>query len=81
MVVEMFSLNSDILTHIPSEDILAGWVPQMEGAGTFLAQQIKDPQVLEKIKDAYDNFIESGQVWALVIGFIFGYIFRTFTGY
>lgn len=48
---------------------------------TILAQKIEDPQVLEKMQAAWRKFIESGQVWALIIGFIFGYIFRTFTGY
>lgn len=30
---------------------------------------------------AWDNFIQSGQVWALIIGFIVGYVFRSITSY
>lgn len=32
-------------------------------------------------QSAWDNFIQSGQVWALVIGFIVGYVFRSITSY
>ncbi|MEL6928105.1 MAG: hypothetical protein AAFO95_05690 [Cyanobacteria bacterium J06600_6] len=47
---------------------------------SFLAQMIEDPDVLGQIADAWDWFIESGQVWALVIGMFFGYTFKGFTG-
>ena len=45
----------------------------------LLAQKIEDPQIIEKMQKSWRNFIESGQVWALGIGFVIGYIFRTFT--
>jgi len=41
----------------------------------------KEVDVLAQMQDAYNNFIESGQVWALLIGLILGYIFRSFTAY
>ena len=43
-----------------------------------LAQTIEDPEVLKQIEDGWNNFIESGQVWALLIGLFLGYLFRTF---
>jgi hypothetical protein len=46
----------------------------------LLAQSVKDPDVLGQIQDAWFNFIDSGQVWALVIGTFFGYTFKGFTG-
>ncbi|MDJ0508999.1 MAG: hypothetical protein QNJ64_07070 [Crocosphaera sp.] len=48
-------------------------------ASYLFAQKIEDPQLIEKIQKAWRNFIESGQVWALGIGFVLGYIFKTFT--
>jgi hypothetical protein len=30
---------------------------------------------------AFDNFIQSGQVWALLLGFVLGYLFRSLTTY
>lgn len=47
--------------------------------GLFLAQIIEDPDIIGQITDAWKNFIESGQVWALLIGVFFGYTFANFT--
>ena len=47
---------------------------------SLLAQKIEDPDILGQIEDAWYNFIDSGQVWALLIGVFFGYIFKGFTG-
>ena len=49
-------------------------------ASSLLAQQIEDPDILGQIEDAWFNFIDSGQVWALLIGMFFGYTFKGFTG-
>ena len=46
----------------------------------LLAQNIEDPDILGQIQDAWYNFIDSGQVWALLIGTFFGYTFKGFTG-
>ncbi len=47
---------------------------------SLLAQSIEDPDILGQIQDAWYNFIDSGQVWALLIGMFFGYTFKGFTG-
>ena len=47
---------------------------------SLLAQQIEDPDIIGQIQDAWYNFIDSGQVWALLIGAFFGYTFKGFTG-
>ena len=47
---------------------------------SLLAQQIEDPDIVGQIQDAWYNFIDSGQVWALLIGTFFGYTFKGFTG-
>ncbi|MEY2856248.1 MAG: hypothetical protein RLZZ74_557 [Cyanobacteriota bacterium] len=47
---------------------------------SLLAQHIEDPDVLGQISDAWFNFIDSGQVWALLAGIFFGYTFKGFTG-
>ncbi len=48
---------------------------------TVLAQKIEDPDILGQMQDAWHNFIESGQVWALLIGTFFGYMFKNLTSY
>ncbi|ELR96630.1 hypothetical protein GLO73106DRAFT_00004260 [Gloeocapsa sp. PCC 73106] len=45
------------------------------------AQRVEDPKIFEQMQDNFNNFIESGQVWALGIGLVLGYLFRSFTSY
>jgi hypothetical protein len=53
--------------------------PHISLDGMFLAQQVSDPNVIGQMQDAFNNFIASGQVWALIIGFIIGYVVRGMT--
>ncbi|HEY9813855.1 MAG TPA: hypothetical protein V6D31_10025 [Candidatus Sericytochromatia bacterium] len=36
----------------------------------MLAQQVQDPDVLGQMQKSFNNFITSGQVWALGIGIV-----------
>ncbi|NEP09204.1 MAG: hypothetical protein F6J92_22530 [Symploca sp. SIO1A3] len=46
-----------------------------------LAQTIEDPDLLGQIQDTWNNFVKSGQIWALLIGIVIGYFFRNFTSF
>lgn len=48
---------------------------------TLLAQQVTDPDLLGNFQKAFNNFIQTGQAWALLIGLIIGYMIRGFTSY
>jgi hypothetical protein len=45
-----------------------------------LAQQF-DQDILGDLGSVFNTFIESGQVWALIIGIVIGYLFRSMTTY
>lgn len=47
---------------------------------TVLAQQF-DQDILGDMGNAWNAFIESGQVWALIIGLVVGYMIRGLTAY
>ena len=47
---------------------------------TVLAQTYQD-SLGSTVEGAWNNFIQTGQVWALLIGFVVGYIFRSLTAY
>lgn len=47
---------------------------------TVVAQQF-DQDILGDLGTMVGNFIESGQIWALIIGFVLGYLFRSMTTY
>jgi hypothetical protein len=44
-----------------------------------LAQQFEQTDLAGQVQDAWANFVETGQIWAMAIGLMFGYMFRTFT--
>ncbi|NET09736.1 MAG: hypothetical protein F6K16_34545 [Symploca sp. SIO2B6] len=46
----------------------------------ILAQQF-DIDPFAGIRGWFVNLVETGQLWALIIGFIMGYLFRGFTSY
>lgn len=45
----------------------------------ILAQNFEDVDIIADFQKSWKNFVESGQIWALGIGFVLGYMFRTFT--
>jgi hypothetical protein len=47
--------------------------------GPFAA--LMDTDVFKPVRQFFNYFIQSGQVWALLIGSIVGYLFRSLTSY
>lgn len=76
--------------HIESAPVQFTWqqLEAMTGLQTqfrqeLLAQnvgEIEEVDVLGDMQVWWDNFVDSGQIWALGIGAILGYIFKGFTG-
>jgi hypothetical protein len=48
---------------------------------TVVAQTITDADLLGNIQRAFNNFVQSGQVWAMLIGLVIGYMIRSLTSY
>ncbi|BAY85571.1 hypothetical protein NIES267_50710 [Calothrix parasitica NIES-267] len=48
---------------------------------TVLAQTVNDPDLLGQLQKAWNNFVETGQIWALLIGLVVGYVIRNLTSY
>lgn len=46
----------------------------------LIAQQFED-NLLNNFQGSFSNFIESGQVWALLAGLVIGYIIRSLTSF
>ncbi len=47
----------------------------------LLAQTLDSVDILADMESAWINFVETGQVWALIIGMFIGYVFKGFTTY
>ncbi|MDF5711507.1 MAG: hypothetical protein PUP90_28485 [Nostoc sp. S4] len=46
-----------------------------------LAPTITDPDLMGQMQKSWNHFIQTGQVWALLIGLVIGYIIRNLTSY
>jgi hypothetical protein len=63
-----------------SGEVLSPLMGESFRQAIVLAQQVSDPDIMGRIKNAWDNFVETGQIWALIIGMVLGYLFRGFRG-
>ncbi|MGQ4648270.1 hypothetical protein [Lyngbya aestuarii] len=79
MEIQAVTVGLNNISH--QTDIVRGLISQLSFDWLVLAQQINDPDVLGQMRDAWNHFVASGQVWALLIGIALGYIFRNFTAF
>jgi hypothetical protein len=69
--------NVDSLRHQGFLLLDMGHSPLISGS-LWMAQTYKD-DLFSNVGQSWNNFIQSGQVWALGIGFVVGYLFRSLT--
>ncbi len=82
MVVEGMQVVTVGLSSISQwNDVLGGLNSQSHVDWLVLAQQVNDPNVLGQMQNAWNNFVKTGQIWALLIGIAIGYFFRSMTSY
>ncbi len=46
-----------------------------------LGDTIIEDNLWSSVQKAFNNFVKTGQVWAFLIGIIFGYLAKSFTTY
>ncbi|BAT51455.1 unknown protein [Nostoc sp. NIES-3756] len=46
-----------------------------------LAQNVTDPNFIGQMQKTWNHFVQTGQIWALLIGLVVGYMFRNLTKY
>ncbi|MCT7974477.1 hypothetical protein [Laspinema olomoucense] len=63
-----------------SSEVLWGLMGESLRQAIVLAQQVSNPDIMGQIKNSWDNFVATGQIWALIIGMVLGYLFRGFRG-
>jgi hypothetical protein len=42
---------------------------------------VTSPDILADVQQAWNKFVQTGQLWALIIGVVVGYIFRSVTSF
>lgn len=50
---------------------------------TFMANytNVRDANVIGQMQNAWNTFVKTGQIWAMIIGIIIGYMFKSLTSY
>lgn len=61
-------------------DISHSWFWQTTSDLGVLAQQF-DTDVFKGTRAILNNFVKSGQLWAMVIGIVIGYVLKSLTSY
>jgi fructose-specific phosphotransferase system IIC component len=78
--MKSFSFQIDTTTwESPTVSSLTSMPGSQHTIAVVIAQN--DPDVLADIGNAFRNFYQSGQIWALLVGFILGYMVRGLTTY
>jgi len=78
-----FAVTPSTLTALPTEPGVASLLPAApvrQTNATVIAQQF-DQDILGDLGNMVRTFIDSGQVWALLIGIVIGYMIRSITTY
>ncbi len=73
--ISLFASNQIEFQSQLTDNILQAPVHQ-----SILAQEVSDPDVMGQMGDYLKNFVETGQVWALLVGIVLGYVFRGIIG-
>ena len=82
MVVEGLQAVPTLLNHItPWHNVLGELSNQLAVDWLVLAQEVKNQDAIGQMVNAWNTFVKTGQVWALLIGLIVGYVFRSFTSF
>lgn len=82
MVVEGIQAVPTLLNQIsPWHNVLGELSHQLSVDWLVLAQDVSNVDALGQMVGAWNHFVKTGQVWALLIGLIIGYVFRSFTSF
>jgi len=79
----LINLAQDLMTQGDLSSVADVWqtLPIHPHDWTVLAQKQFETDVFAGTRAWFDNFVKSGQVWALIVGIIFGYVLRGMTTY
>lgn len=82
MVIEGMQAVPAILSHIsPWHDTWAGLNHLFSIDWSVLGQLQTDTNIGGNFGNAWNNFVKTGQIWALLIGIAIGYFLKSFTSF
>lgn len=75
----MQTMTSWLSVQVYSNDSLSMLVAKMPYWSVVLAYQVRETNLWGQVQGAWNHFVQTGQIWALIIGVILGYFIKGFT--
>lgn len=80
MVVNLIQeVTTDLASLTSGSDSVQLLVWKLLFNGAVLAQNVQQTTLLSDIQKAWNHFVQTGQIWALLIGIVVGYAIRNIT--
>ena len=80
--IPMDLIHSNVFhTHFLQSLPLPAFHLPMPHDSAILAQYFKPSNISGEIAQTWQHFVKTGQVWAFLVGVIFGYLAKSFTSY
>jgi hypothetical protein len=81
MVIEGMQAVPAVVNQIsPWQDAILGGLNHLFSIDWLgLAQLKTETDLFAQVSGAWDNVVKTGQIWALLIGIVFGYLIKAFT--
>ena len=81
LAIDLSSLTLDPAALSELGASLANWGQNsLDFGSSLLVAQLETPDFGAQIQTAWHGFVESGQIWAMIVGFLFGWMIKNFTG-
>jgi hypothetical protein len=76
----------DLIQQVASFDVtalsdLSGWFWHLDWSHFAKAGTQFDTDVFAGVRNFFDHFLKTGQIWALIIGFVLGFLAKGMTSY
>jgi hypothetical protein len=81
VLFDLYTLNIQPIDIFSLTDISNFSVVELIDETIILAQNVgafQDIDIIQDIMDAWETFVKTGRIWAMLIGLFLGYTFRSF---
>ncbi|XWK85721.1 MAG: hypothetical protein U7127_16000 [Phormidium sp.] len=75
----MQTMTSWLSVQVYGSDSLPMLVAKLPYWSLELAVQVRDTNLWGQVQGAWNHFVQTGQIWAMIIGLILGYFIKGFT--
>lgn len=82
MVVNLMQTMTNWLSlQVYGNDSVPMLLAKMPYWSIVLAYQVRETNLWGQVQSSWNHFVQTGQIWALIIGLILGYFIKGFTSF